>query len=56
MDIIRLALERTKNSKEALEFIISIIEKYGQGGSGSYEHKLYYHNSFIIADPKMHGY
>jgi dipeptidase len=52
MDIIRLALERTKNSKEALEFIISIIEKYGQGGSGSYEHKLYYHNSFIIADPK----
>ncbi len=52
MDIIRLALERTKNSEEALEFIISIIEKYGQGGSGSYEHKLYYHNSFIIADPK----
>ncbi|MEM2928802.1 MAG: C69 family dipeptidase [Nitrososphaerota archaeon] len=52
MDIIRLALERTKNSKEALEFIISMIENYGQGGSGSYEHKLYYHNSFIIADPR----
>ncbi|MFN3134734.1 MAG: C69 family dipeptidase [Candidatus Kryptonium sp.] len=52
MDIIRLALERTKSSREALEFIISIIENYGQGGNGSYEHKLYYHNSFIIADPK----
>ncbi len=52
MDIIRLALERTKSSKEALEFIISIIENYGQGGNGSYEHRLYYHNSFIIADPK----
>jgi dipeptidase len=52
MDMIRLALERTKTAKEALDFIISIIEEYGQGGNGSYEHKLYYHNSFIIADPK----
>ena len=52
MDIIRLALERAKSSKEALEFIISIIENYGQGGNGSYEHRLYYHNSFIIVDPK----
>ncbi|ADT83939.1 C69 family dipeptidase [Thermococcus barophilus] len=50
MDMIRLALERTKSSREALDFIISLIEKYGQGGNGSYEHKLLYHNSFIIAD------
>jgi len=52
MDMIRLALEREKSAKEALDFIISIIEEYGQGGSGSYEHKLLYHNSFVIADPK----
>ncbi len=52
MDMIRLALEREKSAKEALHFIISLIEKYGQGGSGSYEHKLLYHNSFVIADPK----
>ncbi|RLF88373.1 peptidase U34 [Thermococci archaeon] len=52
MDIIRLALERTKTSREALEFIVSLIENYGQGGNGSYRHKLFYHNSFIIADPR----
>lgn len=52
MDMIRLALERTKTSKEALHFMIDIIESYGQGGNGSYEHKLLYSNSFIIADPK----
>jgi len=52
MDLVRLALERTKKAHEALMFITSTIEKYGQGGNGSYEHKLLYHNSFIIADPK----
>lgn len=52
MDIIRLALERTKNSKEAVDFIVSVIEAYGQGGSGSYEHKLLYHNSFVVMDKK----
>ncbi len=51
MDMIRLALERTKSAEEALKFIISIIEAHGQGGSGSHEHKLLYHNAFIIADP-----
>jgi len=52
MDMIRLALERTKTSKEALHFIIDIIESHGQGGNGSYEHRLLYSNSFIIADPQ----
>ncbi len=52
MDMIRLALERKKSAKDALQFIIDIIENYGQGGSGSYEHKFLYHNSFILADPK----
>jgi len=52
MDMIRLALERTKTAKEAMEFIINIIESYGQGGNGSYEHKMLYSNSFIVADPE----
>ncbi|MFW6287455.1 MAG: hypothetical protein ACOC2J_01735, partial [bacterium] len=30
--------------------IIDIIEKYPQGGNGSYTGKLYYHNSFLIKD------
>ncbi|MEM1582038.1 MAG: C69 family dipeptidase [Candidatus Bathyarchaeia archaeon] len=51
MDLIRLALERTVTSKEALDFIISVIKEFGQGGSGSYEHEQIYHNSFVICDP-----
>lgn len=51
MDMLRLALERTKTAKEALEFLISLIEEIGQGGNYSYEKKFKYHNSFIIADP-----
>jgi dipeptidase len=50
MDIVRLALERSRNSEEALKLITNIVEN--QGGSGSYEHRLFYSNSFIIADPR----
>ena len=52
MDMIRLALERTKSAKEALEFITGLVEQGLQGGNGSKSHKLYYFSSFIIADPK----
>jgi len=51
MDLLRLGLERGKTSKEALDVIIALLEKYGQGGNCGYEHNLYYHNSFLIADP-----
>lgn len=50
MDILRLALHNNKTAKEALDFIIEIIEKYGQGGDGGYKHSLKYHNSFLIKD------
>ncbi|GBC71037.1 hypothetical protein HRbin02_00814 [Candidatus Calditenuaceae archaeon HR02] len=50
MDIVRLALERSRNSEEALKLITEIVDN--QGGSGSYEHRLIYSNSFIIADPR----
>ncbi|MHA1399373.1 MAG: C69 family dipeptidase [Candidatus Heimdallarchaeaceae archaeon] len=52
MDMIRLALERTKTAQEALQMIIELLKKYGQGGPCGYtDKKLFYHNSFIIADP-----
>ncbi len=53
MDLIRLAVERKKNAKEALEFIIEMIEQYSQDACGGYENKnFFYHNSFLISDKK----
>lgn len=52
MDCVRLALERTESAGEALDFILSVIEEFKQGGSGSYERKLLYYNSFVICDPE----
>ena len=53
MDMMRLALERTKTAKEALTTITDLLEKYGQGGQCSYGVVgRDYHNSFIIADSK----
>jgi len=52
MDMLRLALERSKTASEALKVILELLEKYGQGGNCGYIHEMYYHNSFIIADPR----
>ncbi len=52
MDMLRLALERTRTAREALKFLVDLVESIGQGGNYSYEKKFRYHNSFIIADPK----
>jgi len=52
MDILRLALHNAENADAAADFIIHLLEKYGQGGDGSYSGTLKYHNSFIIKDPK----
>ena len=50
MDFIRLALERSRTAESALHTLIRLLEVYGQGGNCGFAHKLYYHNSFIIAD------
>ncbi len=52
MDILRLTLHAASTAQEALETIVSLLEKWGQGGNGSYSGKLHYHNSFLIADGK----
>ncbi|MHA1819692.1 MAG: carcinine hydrolase/isopenicillin-N N-acyltransferase family protein [Promethearchaeota archaeon] len=52
MDMIRLALTRKKTAKEALDYIIYLLETYGQGGSCGYHNKkMNYHNSWLIGDP-----
>lgn len=53
MDLMRLALERAPSARNALDIIVNFIAEYGQGGACGYTDKnLYYHNSFIIADPR----
>ena len=51
MDFLRLALERSKTAREALDLIIELLEKYGQSGNCGFAHKMFYHNSFLICDP-----
>ncbi len=52
MDFLRLALERAATAYQAMEVITKLLETYGQGGNCGFAHKLYYHNSFLIADRK----
>jgi len=52
MDLLRLALERCQNCQEALDLIIDLLARYGQGGNCGYEKPFTYHNSFLIADCK----
>jgi dipeptidase len=54
MDLLRLALERSKHAEEAITCITSLLEQYGQDVNGGYKNKnFYYHNSFIIADKQQ---
>jgi secernin len=52
MDLLRLALERAVTAGEGLKVMTSLLETHGQGGNCGFAHPFYYHNSFLIADPK----
>ncbi|VDO92411.1 unnamed protein product [Soboliphyme baturini] len=45
MDLLRLALERSKTAREALAVIDELLTKYGQGGPCSDEILITYHNN-----------
>lgn len=52
MDLLRLGLERARTARQALTVITALLEARGQGGNGGFQHELYYHNSFLLADPQ----
>jgi len=52
MDYLRMALEQASTAFEAMNIIIENTQHFGQGGDGGYEHPLFYHNSYLLVDPK----
>ena len=50
MDILRAALGASVSAKEAVDYICAFVEKFDQGGNGSFRGSLYYDNSFLISD------
>ena len=52
MDLLRLALERAVNARQGVKVITDLLAEFGQGGNHGLAHKTYYHNSYILADPK----
>jgi len=52
MDLVRLGLERAASAAEAVEVIIALLERHGQGGDCGHFGRFYYQNGFVIADPR----
>ena len=53
MDLVRLGLERATSAADAVEIMVTLLERHGQGGSCSRAHPGFtYHNSFLVADPQ----
>lgn len=50
MDMVRLALERCANAREAVKLLTELLEAYGQGGNCGFDHDFYYDNAFLIMD------
>ncbi len=50
MDLVRLALERSRSADEALEIITGLLTSFGQGGIADATHEDAYFSSFLIAD------
>ena len=53
MDLLRLALERARTADEAVQVIVTLLARHGQGGGCGHEKRGFtYHNSFLVADPR----
>ena len=52
MDLVRLALERATSAAEAVQVITDLLEHHGQGGDCGHLGRFYYHNGFVVADPR----
>jgi dipeptidase len=52
MDLLRLALERAATASEAVSVITDLLEQWGQGGNCGHLNPHFYHNAFLIADPR----
>ncbi|NWY06027.1 SCRN2 protein, partial [Nothoprocta ornata] len=51
MDLVRLALERSRSAHEAVRVITALLERHGQGGRCKEEPAPFcYHNTFLLAD------
>jgi hypothetical protein len=50
MDMVRLALERSRDAEEALAVLIDLLTTYGQGGIADAAHNESYDSSFLMAD------
>ncbi|MFN2377584.1 MAG: hypothetical protein ABR538_13675 [Candidatus Binatia bacterium] len=53
MDLVRLGLERGASAEAAVEVLVALIERHGQGGSGYADTHWPYHNSFLVADARQ---
>jgi hypothetical protein len=52
MDLVRLGLERATTAAGAVDVIVDLLDRHGQGGRCSLvDPGFTYHNSFIVADP-----
>ena len=52
MDLLRAALVACASADEAADYLCSFVEGHDQGGNGAYHGKLYYDNSYLVADRK----
>jgi len=50
MDLVRLALERSRTADEALEVVTGLLARHGQGGVANTYGEAYF-SSFLLADP-----
>ena len=50
MDLLRLALERAKNAREAMKVIADLLEEYGQNANASMLFDRRYENSYLLVD------